>query len=234
MTVTPDERLALYLDGEMDAAAVAAFEAEMARDPALAETVAAWRTNDRRIATALGPIADAPLPADLVAMLSAAPDRAADPIPAANDNPVWWRRFAVPLGGAVAAGLVAVFLAGPLAGPGREGTLDYALETGRSLQAVQLADGRTVTPTMTVRAADGRFCREYRISDMVGLACRSAGKWSVEAQGKGAGPAGQDTIMTAGGADTAALEGAYARLGASDPLGADEENALISGKWATR
>ena len=60
MTVTPDERLALYLDGEMDAAAAAAFEAEMARDPALAETVAAWRTNDRRIATALGAIADAP------------------------------------------------------------------------------------------------------------------------------------------------------------------------------
>ena len=94
---------------------------------------------------------DRPLPADLVALLSSS-----DKVPAANDNPPAWRRFAWPLGGAVAAGLAALLVVGPRVDSPARHDLSFALETGHSLEPVRLADGRTITPTMTVRAGDGR------------------------------------------------------------------------------
>lgn len=227
MDMSAEERIAAYLDGEMDDAAAAAFEAEIAGDPALAARVATWRAADQRIAAAFAPVADMLLPAELFAKLSAPVA-----VPAANDNPDRWRRFALPLGGALAASLaIGLFVAPRTNGPA-ERDLNFALETGRSLEAVRLADGRTVTPTMTVRAGDGRFCREYRDGDTVALACRTSGRWVIEAKGKGSGPAGQGEIMTASGADASALDAAYARLKASDPLGAAEESALMSKDWS--
>lgn len=227
-----EERLAAFLDGEMSEAEAAAFEAQLAADPALAARAEAWCANDDRISAAFAPVAAMPLPQDLLAKLEAVPDViAASKVTAANDNPPAWRRFAMPLGGALAASLAALFLIGPKpeASGGRD--LSYALETGRSLQPVRLADGQTVTPTMTIRTADGRFCREFQQADTTGLACRSDGKWAVEAKAAGTGPSEQTGIAVAGGADASALDAAYKRLGASDPLGAAEEAKLISGNW---
>lgn len=228
MNSDDEDRLAAFLDGQMDEAEAAAFEARLASDPDLAARAETWLANDRRIATAFAPVIDMPLPADLRAMLETRPA----PAFAANDNAPWWRRHALPLGGALAASLAALMMLAPKPDVTGQKDLSYALENGRSLSPVQLADGRQVTPTMTVRAADGRFCREFQTGDTLGLACRKDGRWTVEAETKGGGPDAQGNIAVAGGADAGALADAYARIGASDPLGAQEEDQVMKKNWS--
>lgn len=223
-----EEKLAAFLDGQMDDADMAAFEARLAAEPALMAKAEAWQANDHRMAKAFAPVIDMPIPEDLRAMLEAKPAPAA----AANDNAPWWRRHALPLGGALAASLAALMMLTPKPESSDVKDLNYALETGRSLTPVQLADGRSVTPTMTVRAADGRFCREFQMEETLGLACRKDGRWSVEAQAKGSGPDVQGDLAVAGGADAGALADAYARIGASDPLGAEEEGRVMQKNWS--
>lgn len=229
MTPDTDEQLAAFLDGAMDETGAAAFEARLAAEPELAARAERWLANDRRIAAALLPLADAPIGDDLLARMGLADRPAA--VRAANDNPPWWRRHALPLGGALAAGLAAVLLLVPGHRPAPQRDLQFALETGASLQPVTLADGSTITPTLTVRAADGRWCREFRSQTSVGLACRSSGHWRIEAQGRGSGPADSGEIAVASGADGSALDAAYGKLAASDPVDAKAEAALIAQGW---
>ncbi|WP_298288607.1 hypothetical protein [Novosphingobium sp.] len=235
MSDDTEEQLAAFLDGAMDDEAAAAFEARLAADPALAAKAELWLANDRRIAAAFAPLAEAPISPELLARMGLTSERAAAVRTpgAANDNPPWWRRYNVPLGAAVAASLVAALvLPRDASEPTRD--LSFALETGRSLEAVRLADGSTVTPTLTVKAADGRWCREYRQGAAIGLACRDDGSWKVEATGSGTGPADGGEIGVASGADSAPLAPAFARIGASDPLGNREEDDLITRGWQAR
>lgn len=226
-----EERLAAWLDGALLPDEAAAFEREMAADPALARRAQEWRANDAFIAAALAPLAAAPLDDAMLARMGLG-----DPSPplAANDNPPWWRRHALPLGGALAASLAAVLLlATPRGAPQPDG-LSLALDTTPSLQKARLADGRVIEPTLTVRAADGRWCREFRSGAQTGLACRDAKGWRVEATSGRTGPADQGEIGLAGGADGAGLDATYRRIGASDPLGAGEEAQLIAKGWGDR
>lgn len=233
MNQTTDEQLAAFLDGAMDEAEARAFEIRVAADPELAARAERWQANDRRIAAALVPLAAEPIDARALLQMGLAQPTASIVAPVrapANDNPRWWRRHALPLGGALAASLAIVMLV-PRGGQQSQRDLSYALETGASLQMIELADGSKITPTLTVRAADGRYCREFRTGAAVGLACRESGRWRIKAQGEGAGPSDGAAIATASGADTAALDAAYSKLGASDPLNAKAEASLIADGW---
>lgn len=230
-----EDKLAAFLDGAMSDDEAAQFEARLAADPELAAKAERWLANDQLIAAAFAPVAQAQLPAEMLHSMGLAEPKAVTPATlAANDNAPWWRRHAVPLGGAMAASLAAILLLTPRSGDAPQRDLSFALETGRSLAPVQLADGSTVTPTLTVRAADGRWCREYRQAASVGLACRNAGHWQVEARGTGSGPADSSEIAVASGADGAALDAAFARLHASDPLDGKAEAELIAQGWTAR
>lgn len=224
MTGDYDERLAAWLDGALSAEDAARFEAELDADPELAARARSWRANDAFIAGALAPLAETPIEPELLARLGL------DAPLAANDNPPWWRRHALSVGGAIAASLALVVV---LAQPGQHprDELSLALETTPSLRQVHLADGRTIEPTLSVRAADGRWCREFRSNDSIALACRKGGRWTVEAQGKGDGPASGAEVGLAAGSDSSALEAAYRRLGASDPLDPVRESELIGKGW---
>ena len=215
-----EQRLAAWLDGALSPEEAAAFEAELERDPALAERAAEWQANDAFIAGALRPLGEEPLDDAMLARLGLAEaPAAAPPLAAANDNPPWWRRHALPLGGAIAASLVAALLLTMPRAPQRDG-LSVALDTTPSLRQARLADGR--------------WCREFRSAGETSLACRGDKGWSIEATAKGEGPADGGEIGLAGGADTTALDAAYRRIGAGDPVGADREAALIAGKWNER
>lgn len=232
MTDESEEKLAAFLDGAMGDAEAAEFEARLSSDPELAAKAERWLANDRRIAAAFAPVALAPVTPELLhgmglgelAPVAAAPS-------AANDNSPWWRRHALPLGGALAASLAAILLLTPRSAQLPRRDLSFALETGQSLTPVQLADGSSVTPTLTVKAADGRWCREYRQASSVGLACRKAGQWTVEAQGTGSGPADGSEIAVASGADGSALDAVFARLRTSDPIDGKDEAELIAKGW---
>ncbi|MFM5948446.1 MAG: anti-sigma factor family protein [Novosphingobium sp.] len=230
---TPEERLSAWLDGAMTPDEARAFEAELERDPALAERAATWRANDSFISGALAPLADEPIDADLLAKMGLAEPQ---PMPtAANDNPVWWRRSWLPVGGALAAGLALVLVLTPRpdAVP-QDGGLSLALETTPALKQARLADGRMIEPVLTARAADGRWCREYRLADQTGIACRTGQGWKVEAEGKTPAPQTGGDIQLAGGAGSAAIDAAHARLGTADPLDTAGEQALIAKGWGDR
>jgi hypothetical protein len=223
-------RLAAWLDGALAPAEAEAFAAELAGDPALARMADQWRDNDRRIVAALSGATNRPLPGATLALLQA---------PAANDNPGFWHRFrhgastrrwSVLALGAVAAAVVAVVVT-PRSAP--LDPLSQALDRTPSLASATLPDGRHIEPELTVRAGDGRWCREYRDAAAIALACRdTSGRWHDEARGTGTAPEGApDQIAVASGADDAALDPAFQRLATGDALNAKAEARLIAARW---
>lgn len=229
MTLSRDERLALWLDGEMDAEQATAFEAEIAADPELAAMVEEWRGNDALIAGAFAPVADQPIDDELLERLGLVERTMPQ---AANDNPPWWKRHRLPLGGALAASFAAALLLVPRGGTAPQDPLSLALDRTPSLAQASLPDGSRLVPTLTVRAADGRWCREFAQGGEVALACRGAeGRWSVEARARGTTPVTGEGYAVASGADSGALQAAYDRIGAADALDAAAEANLIAKKW---
>jgi len=233
MTDEMQERLAAWLDGAMSETEAVEFEKLLDSDPELAARAAEWQANDQFIAGAFAPLADAPVDPAMLERLGLA-----EPAPsvAANDNPPWWRGRGWALGGgALAASLaLAVTLLGQGGNPARPDELSLALDNTPSLQTATLADGRTVQPRLTVRAKDGRWCREYISGDQDALACRGDKGWEVMARGKAAAQQGGGDVALAGGEDGAELDAAYARIGASEPLEAQAEAELIKGGWQRR
>jgi negative regulator of sigma E activity len=239
-----DERIAAWLDGTMPEAEAARFEAELDSNPALAEQLASWQKNDDLLRAAYNAPIDQGVDDALLARMGLAePAVAAKPVPiAANDNPAW-RRWAIPLGGALAASIaLAVLLTGnPMSGGpknGSEAQLAQAMDQLPSRGETALSDGGKVSPVLSFAAADGRFCREFTVTGGAqsggGIACKDASGWKIEARtGSGAQSVDPGKIGTASGQDGGGLDSAYARLGASDPLTADAEARLIASGWKT-
>jgi len=230
-----DERIAAFLDGALDDADQAAFEAELEHDPELAAEVERLLGNDALLREAhAGPIAEGVDDALLARM--GLDVRRGDAPAAANDNPPFWRRWRVPLGGAIAAALALTLILTSQRGAAPGAGFDAALDGTPSGQVATLDGGRELRPLLTFQAGDGRYCREFSLGRSgaggAGIACRSGGRWQVEALDKGATELADGAeIAMASGADGAGLEAAYARLKAGDPLGAERETALISGAW---
>jgi hypothetical protein len=235
-----DDKITAFLDGSMTDDEMAAFENAMIEDPALADEVARLAGNDDLLRAAF----DAPMhePVDqalLERMGLAEPKTAsvASPPLAANDNPPFWRRWQWAAGGAIAASLALVLLT-QTDGQGGD-AFSNALDATPSMITAQLDDGTQLTPRLTFSAKDGRFCREFvetRPNESeTGIACRIEDQWKVEARIKeGSAPSGNGGFATASGEDTAKLDAAYQALGASDPISADDERALIEKRWASR
>jgi hypothetical protein len=76
-----------YADGELPAAERSAFEARLAREPALADAVAREHALRTRLQSAYAPELDEPVPAGLLDLL-AVPDAAHAPVPRAANDPV--------------------------------------------------------------------------------------------------------------------------------------------------
>lgn len=228
-----EERLAAWLDGAMPDAEAAEFEQLLESDPALAERAANWRANDQFIAGAFAPLAEQAIDPALLARMGLAEPA----IPAAaNDNPPWWRGRELALGGgALAAGLALVLvLLGQGGNPARPDALTLALDSTPSLKVARLADGRSIEPRLTVRAADGRWCREFAEGERLALACRGEQGWQVVGEGQATSAQQGGKVVLAGGTDSSALDAAYRQIGASDPLDGATEAQLIAGGWRSR
>jgi hypothetical protein len=163
--------VAAYVDRELDGEANARFEAEMARDPALAEQVAAQRRLRQRLAGAYDPVLAEPVPLRLMAAT-------------ANHRP--GRRFGPAHWGAVAASLVVGVVVGRMALPQQQGPLsaDRGALAARG-QLAQVLDERLaedvgpIRVSLSFRANDGRYCRTFHSAPdrLAGLACRENGRW---------------------------------------------------------
>lgn len=232
MTGQPDldQRIAAYLDGAMSDAEAESFEREIADNPALAAEFERLAVNDALLREAF---AEPDVDQDFITRMGLGEP---EPGPlAANDNPRFWRRWSLPIGGAIAASLALVMTLSLPQGTGGQSFAD-ALESTPSGQLASLDDGASLKPVLSFAAGDGRFCREFAYADAGGkrggIACRGSAGWQVEAWGEGAAQLPDpDEIALASGAETASLEEAYRRLDAGDPILAAREKALIANDW---
>lgn len=239
------EIILAYLDGTLEGAALAAFKAELEQDTALAGDVARFVANEDLLRTAFDAPMQEPVDAALLERMGlgiadkTGAGTAAPALVAANDNPPSWRRWQWPLSGAIAASIALIAVLQTGQGSPSISEFAAALESAPSATSVQLADGSSITPRLTFTTGEGHYCREYMQSGNaesgVGIACRGEGDWHIEAWVKG-GAMLQDSgeIATASGETPTDLETAYARLGASDPLNAETERALIGRNWSNR
>ena len=147
-----NDRLPDYLLGELDAAERKAFEAELARDPALAAEVERLRPIVSRLESLDAAGWDPPeAPA-----LATLPRELPEPPAPARDRPAWWRRALVlrPL----AAGTLALVLLALGVGAGL--LLGDGDDAGVSGQVVALAPveplGGAASGTATISTQDGR------------------------------------------------------------------------------
>lgn len=168
-----DEMLMAYADGELDPLTAKRVERAIAADPALAAKVAAQRALRARLGAAFAPVADAPVPDRLTAMLTS------DVLPLLP-RPVPTRQRWVQAA-ALAATLVLGVAVGnqmrsppvTMAGGGltASGALARALDT-------QLAANTGETHMLaSFRDRSGAWCRVFTTPSLGGIACREREDW---------------------------------------------------------
>lgn len=235
MTRDMHETLSAYLDGELPEAEMAEIEARLLADPEWQAELDRLIGNDQLLEQALR--AEVP---DAVDEETARRFGLATAVPtpiAANDHRPWAKWLGAGGLAAAAAALVLVVRT-PSPDPWEGARFNQAMMTAASMQQVALGEGNSVTPLLSFRAADGRYCREFRLAaakaenSRDGIACRTGGAWKAEVL-----VAGQPTltdpgrIEVAGGGEQPELDRAYDRLGADAPMSADEERRLIANGW---
>ena len=231
MTEVSEKMLSAYLDGELAPAEAARLAARIAANAELALRVARHRRLDELLREAAP---ETPTPDDdplVERILSAAQPRRPT---ASARKPAW-----TPQGALVAAalGAVAMLLGVAVGRFAPHGDLQMAstglVAKGALARALEHqpsgvdASGGAVRVALTLRAGDGRFCRQFVLKDAVqGLACRQADGWRVLATAEQPKAAGG--YRPAGGED-GPVDRAIQALGAQmlDPT--DEARALRRG-----
>jgi len=223
---SPEERLMAYVDGGLSPADRAAFEADMAADPALAAQAEQHRALAARVAAAYGPVLDEPVPPRLIAVASAANDR-----PAVRIGLPQWAAMAACLVVGVAAGRALWPDSGPLSVRGgvlvARGGLDKAL-------TVQLAsDQGPAKIGLSFRDRAGRYCRTFESAPdrLAGLACRDEGRWIVATATAWTPQAGPEYRAAATATPPAVLAAVDASI-AGEALDAAGERAARASGWA--
>jgi hypothetical protein len=199
--MSDDDKFYAWLDGELGPAEEAEMRAKIAADPRLARLAEQHRGLASQLRSAFDPIAAAPAPARLTALLR--------PSAEVVDFAAARRRRSIPSlaqWAAMAATLAIGVLVGTLV-PQRNnapvaeqsGKLYAAASLGRALDT-QLASAPAgdVRIGLTFRDQSGNICRSFTEPAASGLACRDKDRWQLE--GLFAAPEGQsaDYRMAAG------------------------------------
>jgi len=228
-----------YVDGEMDAAERSTFEARMAQDAALRQSIERQRALRQLLQGTYAPVVEEPVPDRLRAAL--ATKRAEAPAVVSLDAERARRRW-VPswaaLGGMAASVLLGLVIGHqlqlssvpPLATEARtgipvQGDVAYALDTQLSGERV----GR-VAVGMSFKSRAGDYCRSFTVDASAGLACHSGNGWRVQ-QLVPAAPAQQGEYRTAATALPPALLQAMDDMREGDVLDARQEAEAKAKGW---
>jgi hypothetical protein len=220
-----EQRIAAFVDGELQPADRAAFEAELRGDPALAAAVERQSRLRARLAAAYDPVLAEPVPPHLTAAASTANDAG----PA---------RFGLPQWAAMAACLATGVLLGQAALPGRgpvaaeHGQLLARGDLARTLDRGLTADAAPIRVGLSFRSREGGFCRTFTSSGdgLAGLACRQGARWetrTLTAWKPAPGPA----YRTAGADTPPEILAAVDGLIAGEPLDQAGERAARARAW---
>jgi hypothetical protein len=222
-----DERVMAYVDGELDPPARAAFEQELAENPALQAEVTRHRRLRTRFAAAFDPVLDEPVPLGLALAVQSAnsPRRA-------------WR---APQRAAMAACLLVGVVIGravlPLSGSWAEhdGAMIARGALGKALETQLAAEAGPIRIGLTFRNAQGRWCRTFESTPdrLAGLACREPQGWTAHALAAWTPPASQAGYRTAGTETPAPVLAAVDQAIAGLPADAQAERAARDNGWSS-
>jgi hypothetical protein len=251
MSISNDDLIA-FLNGQLPEAQLADIEAALLDDTDLAARLEALAEQhaqngsaiDQAVRTAFDRILEEPVPPALLAAASPvvvdlAAARAARQ-PARSGLSRWWQPAAmaaslaigvligtgVPgVGGRGGDPLIIADAAGTRAGP----SLAAALSSARSGTDARVPGG-VMRPVITVRAGDGRLCRQFGIQQdqaaMAALACRSGEQWQIVVASS-SNATRNDYSLAAGPAE-AAITAALDSLQAGEPLDAAGEASALA------
>jgi len=233
-----EEKFFAWLDGELTADEAKAFEARVAADPDLARRAEQHRLLRARLSQAFDPVARAPVPTRISALVETDSREPIDLAEARQRREAKRRSWGPPQWSAVAATLVIGIALGTMVNRQseapvtvEEGKLYAAASLGRELDS-ELASApskASVRIGVTFRDQAGAICRSFNGPQTGGLACRDGVRWQV--RGLFPAPAGQggDYRMAAGSApELAALIGATI---SGEPFSAVEEKSAKARGW---
>src|SRR4051794_29020815 len=227
-----DQQFFAWLDGELSPTEAAAMETKVAADPQLARLAEQHRALRSRLSSAFDPIAEAPVPDNLLASLRPTTN-VIDFAQAKRSRSI----PALPQWTALAATLAIGVLVGTMIPPRSEAPVKvqdgklYAASALNEALDKQLASAPAgaVHIGLTFRDHQGEVCRSFTGSGSTGLACRSGGRWQL--RGLFAAPEGQaNDYRMAAGMDPA-LASLVDSTMAGDPLDAAQERAAKSKGW---
>lgn len=235
-----DDLLIAYADGECDDADRARVERALAEDPALRERLEQHRRVAARLNAHFGPVAEAPVPDRLTALLR---KQEADVIDFASARQAKEQRRRLPgwgSWGAIAASLAVGVMAGQLALPGRGGVVESRqgalIARGELAEAldVQLAsaqpDAAKIRIGVSFRDASGQYCRSFQTEVLAGIGCRSADGWRLPVTHSTDSVAGNGGYRQAGSGDALIMQAATAMMkGAA--LDAEAERKVRDNGW---
>jgi hypothetical protein len=221
-----DEKLMAYVDGELAGPERSAFEAELARDPALQAEADRQRRLRARLAATFDPVLDEPVPLPLTMAAQAANE----PRRRAWSLPQWAGMAAcLALGVLVGRGLLQ-----PPAGPlvARDGALMAQGGLAQALDRKLAADAGPVRIGVSFRSTDGRWCRTFQSAGdrLAGLACREPRGWTARAVAAWT-PQPGDAYRTAGSDTPAAVLAAVDTEISGAPLDAAAERDARDRGW---
>jgi len=247
-----DERWMAYVDGELDATQRAAFEAELAGDPQLAQRVHEQLALRRRLADTYASDLDEPVPERLLAAAHARPAGGVVDLAGAREQRNVARRttralrdWRWPEWGAIAASLLVGVLAGRMvdgdaAAPLASAPSGALVARGALAGALSTQLASRVTADAPVRvgisfvARSGPYCRTFVMThpnQLAGLACREGDQWAIQL----VTPAGRDEAIggyrAAGSALPPALLHAIDERIAGAPLDAAAEADAARRGW---
>ena len=236
MSVT-DEQIAAYADGELDGAALAAVEAAIAADPALAARVEAHRRLKATLGAHFAPVLDQSVPDHLAALLRAKSEEApasAEVVSFAGERgkrglAPMVRRWGAIAGPALAASLVVVMWQPWQGDDLPEGYADTQLAAALDDQLVATQGADTDMRILVSFAnAGGELCRAYRSGERGGIACRDTTGWDIEREFALDGAQATDFRQAGSEADVMAAAQAMA---ASEALDAAAEAEARARGW---
>lgn len=231
MTVTRED-LAAFADGELTGERAAQVAAAVAADPALASEVEAHRALRARLAEHYAPVAAAPVPDRLAALLTQSQE--AEVVDFAEAKERREARRTIPrwgwiVGPALAASLALVVLmpgSGDDGAPYADPQLARVLDTRLVAEQAPGADTRIL---LSFRAQGGDVCRVFSGEGGGGIACRDQRGWRLEALGEGSADASTEYRMA--GANEAALLSRAQDMAQGPALDATAEAEAKANGW---
>lgn len=229
------EELAAFADGQLAHEAAVRIEAALAEDPELRKQVEAHQALRDRLKARFDPIIEEPVPERLLALLGSEQPRPAgaeiiDLATARRERRPWaaQRRWARPVGWAIAASLVVAVIGVGLRSGADYASGDVAGALDKQLAATQPRDAR-VRILLSFRDQAGQFCRGFSSASRAGIACRDKRGWKIAKSFPGSSVV--DSQFRQAGAVAPDMMAAIQAMSTGEALDADGEAEAMRQGW---